>query len=390
VAVISAGFLTVFIAYAIRYGYGVLLPYMLSSLAISKTQAGMIYSAYFLSYTLASPIMGLLSDRYDMRRMLAAFTALLGIGAMMMALSDSVLSASFYFMLSGIGHSACWAPVMVLVQKWVPDRRRGIALALTTLGAGIGIAVWSLILPSITVAFGWRAGWVSMGVFGLGVAVLNYVLVRDRPAPERHPDGVRVGYQHLLRATALWQIGLSYLMVGYAVMVPFAFLVVYATQAMGMSYALGARLIAVIAAAGIAGKLLLGYLSDRWGRVSIMMICGLLMGLGNLGFLYGDSATMMSLAAVLFGLGFGAVWPVYAAAAPDFFERRSIGAVIGIWTFFMGIGSILSPMVCGSLIDLTGGYRGAFGSGAMAALLGVVLLLPRLTTFPVSPRDGSR
>jgi MFS family permease len=379
-AVIAAGFLTVFIAYAIRYGYGLLLPHMLTSLAITKAQAGIIYSTYFLSYTLASPVMGLLSDRYDMRWMLTAFTALLGVGAMLMALSDSVLSASIYFMLSGIGHSACWAPVMALVQKWVPDNRRGIALALTTLGAGIGITIWSLVLPPITAAFGWRAGWICMGIFGLGVAVFNYALVRDRPACERclggAPPAWVTEYRSLFRATALWQIGFSYLMVGYAVMVPTAFLVVYATQALGISYGLSARLIAIMALSGIAGKLLLGYSSDRLGRVPMMMLCGLLMGLGNLGFLFGATAMMMNLAAVLFGLGFGAVWPVYAAAAPDHFERRSIGAVIGIWTFFMGVGSMLSPVICGYLIDITGSYSGAFGSGAVAALLGAVLLSP--------------
>ena len=55
IAVILAGFLTVSIAYAIRYGYGMLLPQMLPALGITKTQAGIIYSAYFVAYTLFFP-----------------------------------------------------------------------------------------------------------------------------------------------------------------------------------------------------------------------------------------------------------------------------------------------------------------------------------------------
>ena len=54
-------------AFAVRYAYGLLLPHMLSSLAISKTQAGFIYSSYFIAYTIFSPILGLLVDRYDAR-----------------------------------------------------------------------------------------------------------------------------------------------------------------------------------------------------------------------------------------------------------------------------------------------------------------------------------
>ncbi|MEJ2039539.1 MAG: MFS transporter, partial [Desulfosarcinaceae bacterium] len=136
-----AGFLTVSIAYAIRYGYGILLPEMLITLKISKTEAGVIYASYFLAYTLGSPVVGLLSDRYNVRVILALFTALLGLGAMLMALADSVLSASLIFTVAGLGHAACWAPVVALVQKWVPDTRRGTALAFATLGSGSGIAL---------------------------------------------------------------------------------------------------------------------------------------------------------------------------------------------------------------------------------------------------------
>ena len=65
VAIIIAGFSTVFVAFAIRYSYGLLLPDMLTSLAITKTEAGVIFSAYFFTYTIFSPLLGLLVDRTD-------------------------------------------------------------------------------------------------------------------------------------------------------------------------------------------------------------------------------------------------------------------------------------------------------------------------------------
>ena len=51
VVIIIAGFCTVFVAFSIRYSYGILLPEMLPALAISKTEAGIIYSSYFLIFT---------------------------------------------------------------------------------------------------------------------------------------------------------------------------------------------------------------------------------------------------------------------------------------------------------------------------------------------------
>ena len=46
--VLAACFITVFVAFAVRYGYGIILPEMLDSLQITKTDAGVIFSAYFI------------------------------------------------------------------------------------------------------------------------------------------------------------------------------------------------------------------------------------------------------------------------------------------------------------------------------------------------------
>jgi fucose permease len=60
-AVIIASFCTVLIGFAVRTGYGVLLPEMLPSLRMSKTEAGLIYGSFFIAYTVFSPVLGLLA-----------------------------------------------------------------------------------------------------------------------------------------------------------------------------------------------------------------------------------------------------------------------------------------------------------------------------------------
>ncbi|MFC1864192.1 MFS transporter, partial [Thermodesulfobacteriota bacterium] len=111
VAIIFAGFCTAFVAFAIRYSYGLLLPQMLPSLAISKTDAGIIYSSYFVACTMSAPFLGVLVDRIDARGLLTVFVTLLGLGGCLMAVSSTVVQASIFFALAGVGHSACWAPV---------------------------------------------------------------------------------------------------------------------------------------------------------------------------------------------------------------------------------------------------------------------------------------
>jgi MFS family permease len=395
VAIIAAGFFTLFIAYGIRYGYGMLLPEMLSALNISKAEAGVIYASYFLTYTIFSPIVGVLSDRYDVRLILACFTALLAAGSFLMAYATTALSASIFFTLAGIGHAACWGPVVAMVQKWVPDHRRGAALAVTTMGSQSGIACWSLLLPLIIGRYNWQAGWISMGCFGFCVAGLNLLLIRNPPgvadsSQSGAPRGVfsaggEISCWQLLRAQKLWLIGLSYLFVGFAVLVPTTFLCAYATEQLHLSYAVATGFITVIAISGIVGKLILGIYSDQWGRIPVMMLCGVLMGVGCWGMAATKALSGIYACCGLYGLGFGAVWPVYAAAAPDYFDKAAAGSVIGLWTVFMGIGSMLSPVVCGWAIDTTGAYVWTFNAGMIASVLSAIFLLPALR----SPRPVS-
>ena len=72
-AILIAGFLTIFSHYAVRYSYGLLLPEMLPSLGVSMMQAGIIYSSFFIAYTVFSPVLGLLIDRFDARIILTSF-----------------------------------------------------------------------------------------------------------------------------------------------------------------------------------------------------------------------------------------------------------------------------------------------------------------------------
>ena len=149
-----------------------------------------------------------------MRRLLTGFTALLGCGALSMAYARSVLSASIFFSLAGIGHAACWTPVVALVQRWVPEQRRGAALGITSMGGGVGMAAWSLALPIIVNRFSWNAGWISMGLFSFLVASMNFFLIHSHPETKspysyrpvtRHPgQGSSARLRQLFRTKPLW------------------------------------------------------------------------------------------------------------------------------------------------------------------------------------------
>jgi MFS family permease len=386
VAIIIAGFCTVFVAFSIRYGYGLLLPEMLSSMSISKTEAGVIYSSYFLTATLFSPALGLLVDRWDARVILTVFVALLGMGAYLMSFSATVLQASFFFAIVGIGQSACWAPVVTVVLRWVSEKRRGIAISIVDLGSAVSIAFWSIIIPWMIVPYGWRMVWICLGVLGLLVAGMNFFIVRSHPSSEPENQGskappkvqisIKAAYMAILRDKRFYLIGFSYLLISFSILIPFLFLTAYATQELKISYSSAAGLLAVTGVAGAIGKLVLGPISDFVGRVKVMMLCGVLIAAGGLGFAYAREFVVLILFTAVFGVGYGTIWPVFAASARDLFSKEYAGSIVGLWTLYHGLGSIVAPVFAGWTIDATGTYFWAFILTVTSSILSSLLLLP--------------
>jgi sugar phosphate permease len=384
-AVIIASFCTVLIGFAIRSGYGVLLPEMLPSLKISKTEAGLIYGSFFLAYTVFSPVLGFLADRINIRALLTLFSAILGIGTILMGYSSSPIEASFFFFLAGIGASACWSPVVPLVQRWASDRRRGLTLAFVDVGASVGVALSSVMIPVIVVAYNWRLGWKGLGALALLMAGINYLLVRDcpvanpgHPSPEVDRPFNRPAssmYVRILRDRNFLLIGVSYLLIGFSVLIPLTFISTFAVQELMFRYDVATRLVTIIAVTSLVGKLVLGFLSDAIGRVRAIILCEILIAIGCSGLVLLPGFFAVHLSMAIFGFGQGAIWPLYALCAPDYFSKNSAGFIVGFWTLFLGIGFVLSPIIAGWIADVTGMFMWSFVLGIATAIMSTLLLI---------------
>ncbi len=385
VEVLSTCFLIIFLHYALRYSYGTLLPEMLPSLSISKAQAGMIYFSYFIVYTAFAPILGHLSDRYDVRIILTLFVGLMSAGAFLMAYPRSQLQASLFFAVAGAGCSACWAPVMGLAQRWTRDKHRGMTLAFVDAGSSLGVMAAGAVIPLIVVAYDWRAGWMSIGVLGFALAIVSFFLIQSHPKTQSNPAAkprgaepqVDTTYKALLGDQYFWLIGLAYLFTGFAIIVPFTFLSTYAVQELSFSYQSATRLITLIGAGGIAGKLILGPVSDKWGRIKILVVSAILIAGGNLAIAYSRGWPLTAFA-FIFGLGYGACWSMYAACAVDFFSKQAAGSIIGLWTVYLGIGTMISPIIAGWIADTTGTLMWSFLIAMSGGIASLLLLLPML------------
>jgi sugar phosphate permease len=264
------------------------------------------------------------------------------------------------------------------------------SLAFVDAGSSLGVMAAGAITPLIVVAYDWRAGWMSLGVLAFIVAIISFFLAQSYPETHSHPslqDGGRRGlvgitYQQLFSDTRFWLIGLAYLFTGFAIIVPFAFISTYAVQELSFSYGSATRLVTLIGAGGITGKVVLGPLSDKLGRIKILVISALLIAGGNLAIAF-SRGWMLMVFTFIFGIGYGACWAMYAACASDFFSKQAAGGIIGLWTVYLGIGTMLSPILAGWIADATGTLMWSFLIAMAGGIASLLLLLPMLKASQV-------
>jgi sugar phosphate permease len=391
--VLTASFATVFIHYNIRLGYGILMPEMIQSLQITKAQAGTIASSFYLAYSIFAPILGFMADRVNARILLVVFPAVFSVGTFFMGKPQTLFQACLSFFVVGVGASALWTPVVTLVQRWFESRRRGMALGILSFSYAIGYGILGIVLPLLVAQYGWRACWFLLAAVAILLVPLNGMFIRSKPqdlhlkpwgegiktipqSPEEPPLSI-IPLRTLLRWPSLWLTGISYFFIAFSAYGVNLFIVTYGNLELKYPFAQAARLASAIAFSGIPGALLLPILSDFIGRKRCLVFISAGMTVSILLIIWAGSTWSALMAAVsVYGVFYASVWPMYAAAAADFFPREATGTVLGFWTIFYGCSLALAPVAGGYIADVTGTFDYSFLAGAISGFLAMLFLLP--------------
>jgi MFS family permease len=140
-----------------------------------------------------------------------------------------------------------------------------------------------------------------------------------------------------------------------------------------------ARILSLVLAGSIIGRLLMGWLADRWARKHVMLLIYVIVAASIPLLLFAESWTMLHVFALLFGIGLGGDYMIIPLMAADLFGVQRLGRVMGFVLTADGIAEAVSPMLVAGLRDRMGTYRPGFlllmGLAAVGA--GAVALLPQ-------------
>jgi sugar phosphate permease len=401
--ILATCFVDLFISYSVRLGYGVVLPEMIRTLDLSRTEAGSIYNAYLFSYLALTPLTGYLTDRLGGRRVITVCSLFLGIGVLLMGTASTLWMACLFYAIVGIGATGMWTPVITVVQRWFTPGRRGLALGIMSTGYGMGFATMGAVFPWIVHNFNWRYAWYFLGAGALCMVLVNALLLRSHPesagyqpwgaSGERQRPGqstpaspTRVTpFSLVFKRGVFWLIGLSYFSVTYSLYAVTTFMVDYAKTQMGLPLEKASLLATIHGFSQVVGVLTVLPLSDRLGRRNTIIISNAFITAALVGILFSRVPDMLFVLVGIMAVFYGAAFAMYGACAGDYFPKDVMGSVIGAWTPFYGIGAILSHWVTGILRDKTGAYDHAFIiSSAMAAASVILMCLVKGAARPSS------
>jgi sugar phosphate permease len=396
--ILAVCFVDLFINYSIRLGFGVVLPEMIRSLELNRTQGGAIYNFYLAAYLCLTPFTGNLTDRIGARRVITLFCFVLGAGTLLMGAVESFWTACVFFALAGAGASAMWTPVITVVQRWFGKKRRGMALGILSTGYGLGFATTGWLFPVLASSFSWRFCWYVLGAWALIMVLVNGIFLRSEPEDLQMSSWGEEGddlfedlngegsvrdlrptkesrYGEIFRSARFWTIGASYFLISCALYIITTFMVDYANVELGLGFKEASFLATIHGLSQVVGVLTIPILSDRISRRLTLMGSNVFIALSILGVITSAKGMPILFASIaLLGMFYGITWPMYGACGGDFFRKEVMGTVIGAWTPFYGLGAILAHLITGRIRDITRSFQPAFYLAILLALAAAFLM----------------
>ena len=369
-------------------------PLIREELGLSIADMGYLLSAFLWAYAFSQLPTGAMVDRLGPRLLL---TMGLSLWSLAQLLGGLVRNFGEFFgarILLGIGEAPQFPTGARVVRDWFNQRDRGLATGVFNCASSLGTAIAVPLLTYLMLSFGWRAMFVIMGIAGLVVAALWYMLFRNPgevalTAQENayrtqgDPPGERTKvtfreWKQLFRFRTTWGMIFGYFGCIYLTWIYTAWLPGYLEIERHMSVKYTGWAAAVPFACGVVGGVLGGYIADILVRRGIeplrsrrypAAIALLGTAVCTVAAAYVESNALaiafISVSLFLVYMTSTCAWALSSVAVPTNCTA-SIGAVQNFGGY---LGGALAPTVTGLIVQNTGSFIPALVVGS---LIGVV------------------
>ncbi len=335
---------------------------------------------------------GTLSDRIGARPVVMLAGLLLGAGLLIASQArDLLLFQIAYGGLVGASGGAFFAPIMAATVGWF-DKNRSLAVSLVSIGGGVAPMVMTPLASVLIASMGWRSAMLIIALLALAIVLPASLFIRRAPetaavatpAPGVEEKPARSAGWSALRTPQFAVLAGTFFLCCAAHSGPIFHTVSYAMLC-GASSLAAASIYSVEGIAGLFGRVLFGMLSDRFGVRRIIVIGLALQAIGIYCYIYVSELQHFYMLAVLLGLVYGGVMPLYSIIARDYFGQKVMGTVLGAATMTSSIGMAFGPLGGGWLYDTFGTYHWLYIASAAVGLAAAGMAL----AFPPPHREDN-
>lgn len=408
--VAGAAFCILGMNYASRYCFGVFVKPIAEGFGWPRSTVSLSMSIVLLAYGVGGVFAGRLLDRVPAKWLISAGA---GVAALGLLLSSLVREPWQLFVSYGLvfGIASSFFGVVVCISylgRWFV-RKRGTAIGLATVGIGAGVVAMTPLVGLVLKTYGWREGFVVLGLLVLVVAVPLSQGFMGRKGPEfcgLLPDGApgdpappgcvpsgegpvrQISLRDLLGDRRFWVLAGAYSLAVLAEMATLMHQVAYA-QDRGIEQVVAAASLGMVGVSSIGGRFFFGWFSDRLADPKYAAFWGFaLMAAGMAVLMRAEGAAGLYAYAVVFGFGYGSLAPLMPILLSDRFGRHALAQSYSVLTFFVAVSSSLGPFWSGWIFDTTGSYDLAWklNLGILSAVtVGILLLRPAARETPFRP-----
>jgi ACS family hexuronate transporter-like MFS transporter len=390
------------INYIDRQMIGVLKPTLQHEFGWTEITYGDIVFWFQAAYAVGFLSFGRIMDRLGTRR---GYSLAMAMWTIAHVAHGAVRSATAFMVARfflGLGESGSFPAGLKAVADWFPKRERALAIGIFNAGSNIGAILTPLLVPAITLVFGWRMAFVITGAFGIVWLPLWWVIYR---LPEHHArvgaaelahirsDGEVVAgsipWRRLLTVRETWAFAVGKFLIDPIWWMFLFWLPDFLARRHGLnlqSFALPLITVYVMSDIGsVAGGWLSSRLMSRGAtpnraRKLAMLVCAVCV----LPIMLAANVDSLWSAVLIIGLATAAHQGFSAnlfALPSDVFPREAVGSVVGIGGSAGAIGGMVMAKYAGWVLDRLGTYTPIFivaASSYLVALLLIHLLTPRL------------
>ena len=376
-------FMVMMISFLVRIAWANAATKAGHDLSLTPTMLGAFITAFFSGYVVTNTVAGMAVDRYGAKRTVCVSLIPLAASVAAFGAIQNMTHGLMAQFVMGLSAGLDFAATTKLAAGWFPIHERGRAFGILSTASSSSLIIANLLFPTLIEHKSWHALYYALGGGVLGVAVLCFLVIRDRP-PESGIDQATIASENYLMTVASLLRDRNYV---FLTIVFFGALwgtwgVIFWSNALmvkghGFSNVVAGEITTLIGIGGFFAKPSYGWLSDilPFRRKTMLFPC--FVGFVAILLLFGaaTSAWEFLVLAPFVGIFTFVCQPLLVAMLTEIVGNRNVGTASGIMNALGQSSTIIAPLIVGSAFQATHSFFGAFAALAVGPFLGAIFIL---------------